>query len=132
MTLPISRCNTVGFRLVLSLSLLITSWLALTPSPVPLQESVNDKFAHGATFLLLSFLVHASWPQRPFLGKPLLLLASYGLLIEAVQYFIPNRFFSLLDILADAAGIGLYLLLMPFINRLSGGTPDQPEKPSQL
>ena len=116
--LPVSRCNTVGFRLVLALALLLTTWLSLTPSPGPLQESINDKLAHLGGFLLLSFLAHASWPERRFQQGALWWLAGYGLTIEITQYFIPNRFFSLLDILADGTGILLYTIIMKAVLRV--------------
>ena len=115
MKLPISRCNQAGARLLLALALLVITSMALTPSPGAVQEAVNDKLGHLMAFTLLALLVHASWPERDFdwrLGLPLL---GYGLAIELIQHFIPNRFFSLLDLLADAGGILLYLLALTLL-----------------
>lgn len=124
MSLPISRCNSAGARLLLGLALLTITMMTLTPSPSAIQQSVNDKLGHTMAFLVLAFLVHASWPQLPFSWRQIIPLTGYGLAIEITQYFIPNRYFSLLDIVADCAGIGLYLLLLPLLMRLLKTFPD--------
>lgn len=115
MKLPLSPCNQAGARLMLALALMIITWMALTPSPGVLQQSVNDKLGHTLAFLLLALLAHASWSHRHFDWRLALPLLGYGVAIECIQYFVPNRFFSLLDILADAGGIGLYWLLLPLL-----------------
>jgi len=63
-------------------------------------------------------LIHAGWPNVPFSWRHGVPLIAYGLFLECAQYYVPGRFFSLWDILADAAGIGLYLLLVPLITPL--------------
>jgi VanZ family protein len=116
--LPISSCTTAGARLLLGLALLIITSMALTPEPGVVQQSVNDKLGHVTAFFLLAFLTHASWPELKFSWRQVIALLGYGAAIEVAQYFIPNRYFSLLDMLADLAGIGLYMLLIPLIRRL--------------
>ncbi|WP_456406139.1 VanZ family protein [Thiolapillus sp.] len=113
--LPLSRCNQTGARLILGLALLIITYMALTPIPDLLQQTVNDKFGHALAFLLLAFLVHASWPNAPFGWRHGAPLVAYGAFLECAQYFVPGRFFSLLDIVADTVGIGLYLFLLPLL-----------------
>jgi len=115
MKLPLSPCNRAGARLLLALALLIVTWLMLSPAVGQGGIPINDKVAHALVFGLLAMLTHASWPERDFdwrLGVPLL---AYGIAIEVIQYFVPGRFFSLADILADAAGMGLYLALLPLV-----------------
>lgn len=116
--LPISPCNTAGARLVLGLSLLLITGMALTPTPGEIQQSVNDKLGHVVAFLLLAFLVHASWPGLRFGWRQASALLGYGVALEIAQYFIPSRSFSVLDMLADSAGIALYILLIPFVRIL--------------
>ena len=113
--LPISPCNTVGARLVLVLALLMITSMALTPTPGEVQQSVNDKLGHALAFLLLAFLVHTSWPRIQFGWRQFSALLGYGLALEVAQHFIPNRYFSLLDLLADLAGIALYILMIPLV-----------------
>ena len=111
--LPISPCNTVGARLVLGLALMMITSMALTPAPGDIQQSVNDKLGHAIAFLLLAFLVHASWPGLRFGWRQVSSLLGYGVALEVAQLFIPNRYFSVLDMLADFAGIVLYTMLIP-------------------
>ena len=117
MKLAVSPCNQSGARLLFALALLIITYMALTPAPGTLQASVNDKLGHSLAFLLLAFLSHASWPNRDFSWRFALPLLGYGLLIEIAQYFIPQRFFSWLDLLADAGGIVFYMLLLWLLAR---------------
>ncbi len=114
-TLQVDRCNQTGARLLLGLALLIITYMALTPIPDLLQQTVNDKFGHALAFMLLAFLVHSSWPNMPFNWRHGIPLVAYGIFLECAQYFVPGRFFSLLDIVADTAGIGLYLILLPLL-----------------
>ena len=116
--LPVSRCNAAGARLALGLAMLIITSMALTPTPGEVQLSVNDKLGHALAFLLLAFLSHASWPEIRFGWQQVVALLGYGLALEVIQYFIPNRYFSLLDMAADLAGILLYILLIPLIRYL--------------
>lgn len=120
--LPVSSCNTAGFRLVFALVILIVTWLTLTPSPGVIITSINDKLAHMVAFFVLAFLAHGSWPDSAFDWKFILPLAAYGLILELLQNFIPARYFSVLDILADLAGIILYILLIPLISRMMKNT----------
>jgi VanZ family protein len=82
--------------------------------------SINDKVGHTAAFLCLSFLLDFAWPRYSWgLGK-LMPLLGYGLLIELIQYFLPYRSFSLLDLAADGAGLLFYPLSFPLLKRLPG------------
>ena len=114
-SLPINRCDQTGARLLLGLALLIITYMALTPIPDVLQQTVNDKLGHALAFVLLAFLTHASWPDSAFNWRHGLPLIAYGLFLECAQYFAPGRFFSLWDVAADTAGIVFYLLLLPLL-----------------
>ena len=50
----------------------------------------------------------------------ILWLLGYGVMIEVVQYFLPNREASTLDVVADSVGIALYMLSIPLLKRLPG------------
>lgn len=94
---------------MLGLALVIATWLALTPQPVALPDApLSDKWAHLLAYLVLAFLVDGSWPERRFTLPKWSALLIYGLAIELVQTQIPNRVFSIGDIVANAAGIALY------------------------
>ena len=69
----------------------------------PIQNSW-DKANHFFAFLALYVTLSLGYTQMPLKSKVLLLLA-FGIQIELVQAFLPNREFSLLDIVADGLGI---------------------------
>lgn len=115
--LPISRCNSAGFRLMLGIALLLISWQSLVPNPVPAAELVGDKPLHALAFLLLGFLADAGWPELPFDWRKFVPLGLYGLAIEALQSFVPGRFASVGDLIADAAGLLFYGLIAWVIGR---------------
>jgi len=117
-SLHLNQCDQTGARLMLGLALLIITYMALTPIPDLLQQNINDKLGHALAFILLAFLAHASWPNRPFSWRHGLPLVAYGIFLECAQYFVPGRFFSLWDVAADTTGIMLYLLLLPLLGSL--------------
>lgn len=119
--MPISRCDCAGFRLLLGLALVTATWFALTPQPVALPDiALADKWAHLLSYVVLAFLVDASWPEQGFDLRKWAFLFGYGVLIELIQGQIPNRFFSLGDIAANAAGIAVYAFALQRALRLGG------------
>lgn len=118
--MPITRCNSVGFKLLFGLAILIATVAMLSPKGAPDFEITHlDKLGHLATFALLAFLLDSGWPESRFHAKKWGGLLAYGLAIEGLQHFIPNRSFDLLDAVADATGLILYgLLILPLLYRV--------------
>lgn len=84
-------------RTLFWLGLVPISLLAGLPVENPsLTESYADKVNHVACFLVLLPLLWLAY--RYSLPKTALLLFGYGLVIEAVQLWLPWRKFSLLDL----------------------------------
>lgn len=109
-----------GFQALLIIALALTTWSTLTPSPIPLPGAGGDKVAHAGAFLVLAFLADAAWPGRALGWKALALLAVYGAGIEIAQGFVPNRFTSGMDLIANLTGLILYAgLLGPWLRRLN-------------
>ncbi len=107
------------FRCVLLAALVVIALLATTDRSIPMVESVWDKANHFIAFAVLACLADLGYPDRSRLEK-LGLLLCYGVLIEVVQWGLPWRDFSLLDILADLVGLlawsglcRLWLLCLP-------------------
>jgi VanZ family protein len=67
--------------------------------------SLNDKVQHVLAFGLLALLACRAMPNRPRWRFVLPLLFGFGLLIECVQWWLPWREFSLLDLAADLLGL---------------------------
>ncbi|MET0066752.1 MAG: VanZ family protein [Candidatus Thiodiazotropha sp.] len=105
------------FRLLLLCALLAISYLAFTPVQYPVAASLNDKISHLAAFLCLALLVDFSWTERGWTIQKFLPLLCYGLFIETVQAFLPYREFSIWDLLADAVGLIIYGLSLPYLLR---------------
>jgi len=104
------------FRITFVAALLLITWLALTPSPPPAAGMMWDKGNHLIAFLVLAFL--AEFSLQPYALASWLGLGCYGVAIEIVQWLLEFRYFELNDIVADCAGILLYILLSPLTNRI--------------
>jgi VanZ family protein len=109
--------RTAAARLFLLAAVATITWLAVTDRPPPLVESVPDKLNHFAAFAVLGLLADYAFPATRFGAAKILALAGYGVAIEAVQTLLPHRQGSLVDLVADAAGIGLYALCAPVLLR---------------
>lgn len=105
----------IAFRLLLTLSLLLILLLATIKLENPVLTSVNDKLGHILAFAYLAFLLDFAMPHSHFNLLKIIPLFGYGLIIEFVQYFLPYRTFSILDMLADGVGIMIYVLIIPML-----------------
>lgn len=97
------------FRLALLAYLTIISVLAFAPL-ASTPGTGYDKVNHILAFFVLAGLADLAYPV-PTSGQGWARWASFlgfGFFIEAVQYFLPYREFSLLDLAADGLGIWLY------------------------
>lgn len=105
------------WRTALALSVLAILFLATTSLDVPAVASVNDKVNHMVAFVELTLLLRLGWPdlRAHLVVMPLL---AFGVAIELIQSQLPYRDFSLADIAADCVGIGLGLLIWPYLYRL--------------
>lgn len=117
--MPITRCNSAGFQILLGLAILVTSIAMLTPSSgYPFWFWQADKLVHVLVFLVLAFLADAGWPEKPYSPIKYLPLLGYGLAVELLQHYVPTRTTSLADLLADGTGLALYgLLVLPWLRR---------------
>lgn len=87
-------------------------------SQAPLPSNVSDKNAHAAAYFVMALLavraIHGGLPARVTARGAAIALAitiGYGALDETHQYFVPGRSADVLDLLADATGglVGLML-----------------------
>jgi VanZ family protein len=71
-----------------------------------------DKAAHALAFAALMLLCAFAYRRRLSLSRIALLLFLFGVAIEIVQFLLPYRQFSLLDMLANSLGI---LVALPLV-----------------
>jgi len=108
-------------RVVFLLVLVVSSALFLLHIPA---GSLSGKYpylpelAHVVLFFMLAASMHLAF--RPRIWVSFLLLMGYGLVIEAIQYYLPTRVGQLDDMIPNAVGacmFYLYLLLQRITRR---------------
>ena len=87
--------------------------LALVPSPPPMITTGWDKSNHLLAFGVMTCLGCKAFPQRSAIVLSGLL--AYGVLIEIMQSFTPNRSAEWLDLFADCFGILLGWMVIRFL-----------------
>lgn len=87
-------------------TLLVIEYLATTTREIEVVARSWDKLNHFAAFAVLYLLLTLAFGDMKTRSRVLLLMA-FAVQIEIVQHFIPDRDFSLLDIVAD--GIGIFI-----------------------
>jgi len=88
----------------------IISYIAFLPNYDTLPEltSLSDILNHFIAFYVLAlFLDFGFSPKNRYI---LLILCIYGLFIECIQCFLPNRSFDVLDLVVDLCGVIMYLM----------------------
>ncbi len=101
---------------------LVLAILCFMPSE-NIPDVTSDKTAHFVSFAVLSF-IWLLYSKKTLIA--VLSCVAFGVFIEMVQYILPKNFhrgYEVKDMIADAAGviIGLVLFLMvnPLIKKLS-------------
>jgi len=89
--------------------LLFATYMAFTPISHVITPSMGDKKLHLLAFTYLSVALWWAYPRWGASYFAAVMLVTYGVCIEVIQAFIPNRFASLSDLLADCIGIGIGL-----------------------
>lgn len=102
---------TLQFRALFYGALVFGCVIAFSPADAGLQPKLNDKFLHFVGFFGMAWLCHLAHPKTPY-WLQIAGLACFGIFVEWVQSFIPSRSFSLMDWVADLAGIATYFLLL--------------------
>ena len=83
---------------------------ALLPDSMTIVDKFgSSKILHFLAFVTLAFTIDLAHPRLGNLRKVWVLL-GFGILIEAVQYFIPYRVCSFWDLMVDVLGIAAYFL----------------------
>ena len=88
---------------------------------VPKPDIDNwDKITHLAAFAALTYYALRGFAPVRDMRIIFIALMTYGFLIECIQYFIPNRTFSMIDLAADGIGILFVLVIKRRISMALG------------
>lgn len=101
------KYSVLTFLLIL---LLLGIKVATMPLKFPEGLHLNDKVIHIVVFFSFALIIDLVTSREPFWLWKGLPLVVYGFGVEVLQYFSPDRSFSLLDGLADMVGVLLYWL----------------------
>ncbi|MDH3692573.1 MAG: VanZ family protein [Gammaproteobacteria bacterium] len=115
-------------RIGLVVTLISIGYLSTVQIDHPLVESLNDKVNHIVAFYILSFFADFSFPRWTFSWAKAIPIFAYGALIEIVQFYLPYRTSSFLDLAANGIGILLFVLAIPWLRKihlLHGRWPDR-------
>ena len=113
-----SRIPVTGFRIALILVAAVILHLAITRLHYPVVRDLNDKISHILAFGCMAFLLDFSFPVRRFDSAKIVGLLAFGVLIEAIQHFLPYREASFYDVVADGIGITAYsVMAVPGLRR---------------
>ena len=97
-------------RISLIVIILGIAYLSLTPSDT--ITIGNDKISHFIAYgILMSNVGLLTYHKAKSFLLGIFLSLAYGALIEVGQHFVPGRFMSGLDMLANAAGVGFGVLV---------------------
>ena len=96
------------YRAIFTFSLLIVFYLSIVPAAdipnIAALDFFSDKLIHALIFLFLSF---AGLKCHFNISRTLLLIMmfSFGFMIEVIHYYHPYRFFEIADLIANLIGI---------------------------
>ena len=103
--------------------------LSVLPRAQLPETGVSDKLEHFAAYGVLAVLAWFAVPNHDDGARrrqAMIGLVLYGIALECVQFFIPGRFFSLWDILANCGGVlAAYIGMWMVTHRFRGEAPDR-------
>ena len=98
-------------KTVLFLCLFGILFFAIAPGQFTPAYIINhDKETHAVVFFVLSYFAHYSFKSIN-IYRMMLLVFSFGLFIETIQFLLTKREFSIEDLIYDSIGIVLYMIL---------------------
>jgi VanZ family protein len=86
------------------------TYFSLTPIEHKVSTSIGDKISHFIAYLIL-FIIAKKVHTKSNYSTCAIICCIYSFSIECIQYFIPNRDFEGLDIIASSLGIFLGVII---------------------
>ena len=105
---------------VIAFGLVMLFGLGITVGDVVPNESLNDKVEHVVAFFVLALGLLLFWVLAVLRAG--VVLAVYGIAIELLQLKMPDRHGSVMDFMADIAGMAIGLVLFRIIEFIRRGS----------
>jgi VanZ family protein len=111
------------FRIAFTVYALLILWASLRTGGGPQPIEHFDKVMHFAFYGLFTVMAAGCTTKRKTFIQMSIFIAFYGALMEFLQSFVPSRFMSLADIVANTSGVIIVVALF-----LWHGIHNQPNK----
>lgn len=108
------------FRAQFAVLLLIYFYLGSTRISAEVAATFNDLVAHALGYGIAAISAYIAFAWRRFFVFSLLFLWVFSIFVEVVQFYLPYRSFSLMDILANTCGLFVGALCILIWRRLVG------------
>jgi VanZ family protein len=95
----------IAFRIAFFLYALLVIWASLRTGGGPHPIEHFDKVMHFTFYGLFTFIAAGCTSQRKTFIWLSIFITFYGALMEVFQSFVPSRFMSFADIVANTSGI---------------------------
>ena len=103
-------------RLALIAMLIGIGYLSLTP--IDIVSIGNDKVGHFIAYAVLMINIGLlTLPKLKLFRRGIIGALFYGALMEVIQYFIPGRFMSGYDMIANCTGVFIGVLVIILFHR---------------
>ncbi len=111
------------YYIILSLSYAIIIFIlsSIPQPPSYVEETGFDKIQHIIEYSILGFFVLGSFANRNNVKIILLVIiicSIYGITDEIHQFFVPGRYFSILDMVANSVGVFIGILILRYYKKL--------------
>ena len=107
------------FQVLFAAILLLSLYLSLTPVVKTVPMVFNDKLVHMVSYFVLMLTFDFSVKSGESIIVKAIFVFLYSCAIEYAQGFVPGREVSLLDVMANAAGIVAFVLCVPLLKRFN-------------
>ncbi len=107
-------------RMALAIAVMGITVLALMPAPEVPITTLWDKLDHWFAFFTLALLAEHAFPRQPFWRRIAPWVMAYGVGLEIVQWFTPDRDGNLMDLLANGIGIVSYGAIRQLVFTFTG------------
>ena len=101
------------------LFIILSTYFSLIPHLPDIVERTSDKIVHAVGYFLLFLSCDVAYRTGKKLPGKIIPLFIFSLTMELLQHFIPYRYFSFLDLMANLAGLSVAYIFLIFIAKNS-------------